>query len=196
MRTVALCVGIVAIVALAAFAVWAAFGDWARRTSGRLDEGDRVPDVGAPNQDGVAVRLSAFRDRMIVLFFYPKDETSGCTQEVRAFREKHDQIRALGAEIVGVSNDDAGSHKAFCNKEALPFVLLADTDKSIARAFGVRSIFGLYHRITFLIDGEGVVRKVFDPVKPVRHADEVVAAIEGLVRGRAADGQAYLQSRK
>jgi peroxiredoxin Q/BCP len=142
-----------------------------------LKEGDRVPDVGALNQDGVSVRLSQFRGRMVVLYFYPKDQTSGCTQEAHGFTSEYDRIRQLGAEVVGVSNDNAQSHKKFCDNEALPFPLLADTDKSIATAFGVGSFMGLYKRITFLIDADGVIRKVFDPVKPLRHAAEVIAAI-------------------
>jgi peroxiredoxin Q/BCP len=82
--------------------------------------------------------------------------------------------------VVGVSNDDVASHKDFCNQEALPFPLLADTDQTIARGFGVDSKLGFYHRMTFLVDGAGVVRRVFDPVKPASHAREVLAALETL----------------
>jgi peroxiredoxin Q/BCP len=82
--------------------------------------------------------------------------------------------------VVGVSNDDVASHKDFCTQEALPFPLLADPDQTIARAFGVESKLGFYHRMTFLIDGAGVVRRVFDPVKPAGHAREVLAVLETL----------------
>jgi thioredoxin-dependent peroxiredoxin len=170
------------IVAIAALAACAVNSAKAKRASVRLKEGDRVPDVGAPNQHGVAVRLSQFRGRMVVLYFYPRDQTSGCTQEAHGFTADYDRIRAIGADVIGVSNDDVKSHKSFCDNEALPFPLLADTDKVIANAFGIRSFLGLYQRITFLIDGDGVIRRVFDPVEPARHADEVMAAVAELSR--------------
>jgi peroxiredoxin Q/BCP len=83
--------------------------------------------------------------------------------------------------VVGVSNDDAASHKDFCAREALPFPLIADTDKRVARAFGVGDVMGFYHRMTFLIDGGGVVRRVFDPVSPAGHSREVLAALEQML---------------
>jgi len=145
-----------------------------------LAPGERVPDVGARNQDGALVRLSQYRGHPLVVYFYPKDRTSGCTVEAQAFREEYAQFRALGVEIVGVSNDDTSSHKDFCTRERLPFSLLADPDQTIARAFRVGSIFGFYHRVTFLIDDAGVVRRVFDPVHPAGHAHEVLAATRAL----------------
>jgi peroxiredoxin Q/BCP len=87
--------------------------------------------------------------------------------------------------VVGISHDDVASHKDFCNEQALPFPLLADSDGAVARAFGVSSTLGFYHRMTFLIDGGGVVRRVFDPVKPATHAREVLAAVSAL-SGRSA----------
>jgi peroxiredoxin Q/BCP len=183
MRVLAVGLGLVGVAALAVLAACATAGSKTKRAAGRLKEGDRAPDVGALNQDGVAVRLSQFHGRMVVLYFYPKDRTSGCTVEAHGFSAEYEKIRASGAEVVGVSNDDAKSHRNFCDKESLPFPLLADTDKTIADAFGVGSIFGFYQRITFLIDGDGVIRKVFDPVKPGRHAAEVMAAIADLSGG-------------
>ena len=186
MRMFAPGLGIVVVVAAllgcVVLATCAAGAGRAKRATARLKEGDRAPDVGAPNQDGVSMRLSQFRGRTVVLYFYPKDQTSGCTQEAHGFTADYARIRELGAEIVGVSNDDAQSHKKFCENEALPFPLLADTDKTIANAFGVGSFLGLYQRITFLIDGDGVIRKVFDPVKPARHAAEVMAALTEISR--------------
>ena len=186
MRVLVICVAggvLVALAVLFAIVAGATGGDRTKRAAARLKEGDRIPDVGAPNQDGVPVRLSQFRGHAIALYFYPKDQTSGCTREAHGFSADYERIRALGAEVVGVSNDDARSHKKFCNNEALPFPLLADTDRTIANAFGVRSLFGFYQRITFLIDGNGVVRKVFDPVKPALHAAEVIAALAALGPG-------------
>src|SRR5215471_369707 len=150
-----------------------------------LAAGDRVPDVQARNQDGVLVRLAAYRGHPLVVYFYPKDRTSGCTIEAHEFRAAHAQLRALGAEVVGVSNDDVASHKGFCADEALPFPLLADTDESIAHAFGVPTRLGFYRRTTFVVDASGVVRRVFDPVEPNGHAREVLAALAGLSAGGA-----------
>ena len=149
-------------------------------SGGGLQPGERIPDVEARNQDGAAVRLSQYRGHPLVVYFYPKDRTSGCTVEAQAFREEYARFRALGAEIVGVSNDDTASHKDFCGRERLPFTLLADPDKTVARAFHVGSILGFYHRVTFLVDEAGVVRRVFDPVHPAGHAREVLAAVQGL----------------
>lgn len=182
MRVLAVCLGIAVVVPLVVLAACAASGDKAKRAAVRLKEGDRAPDVGASNQDGVPVRLSQFRGRVVVLYFYPKDQTSGCTQEAHGFSTDYARIRGIGAEVIGVSNDEVKSHRAFCDNEKLPFPLLADTDKTIANAFGVRSIFGFYQRITFLIDGDGVIQKVFDPVNPTQHAAEVIAAIGSLSR--------------
>jgi peroxiredoxin Q/BCP len=177
MRMLALGLGGLVVVAMLVLAACAASRAKPKHASSRLGEGDQVPDVGAPDQHGVPVRLSQFRGHMVVLYFYPRDQTSGCTQEAHGFSVDYDRIRAMGADVVGVSNDDVKSHKRFCDNEALPFPLLADTDKTIANAFGVRSWFGLYQRITFLIDGAGVIRRVFDPVKPARHAEEVMVAL-------------------
>jgi peroxiredoxin Q/BCP len=178
-RALIICVGIATTLAVVVLAARARTGK-PRRSGGRLEEGEPAPDVGAPDQNGAAVRLSQFRGRTLVLYFYPKDQTSGCTIEAHGFSAAYERIRQSGAEVVGVSNDDARSHRRFCDSASIPFPLLADTDKSIAAAFGVRSIFGFYQRITFLIDAAGVIRKVFDPVSPARHAGEVLTAIAAL----------------
>jgi len=148
-----------------------------------LSPGDRVPEVAAHKQDGSTVALSAYRGHPLVVYFYPKDRTSGCTIEAHDFRVGYPQFKELGVEVVGVSNDDVASHQDFCTKEGLPFPLLADPDQSMARAFGVKATLGFYQRITFVLDGDGVVRRVFDPVRPAGHAQEVLAAVRGLVGG-------------
>jgi peroxiredoxin Q/BCP len=145
-----------------------------------LAAGDRVPDVQAKNQDGVTISLSQFRGHPVVVYFYPKDRTSGCTIEAHEFRTTYERFRAQGVEVVGVSNDDVASHKGFCTDEALPFPLLADTDERIAHAFGVPTRLGFYRRTTFVIDAQGVVRRVFDPVEPTGHAQQVLAALPSL----------------
>ena len=150
-----------------------------------LVPGDRVPEIEARDQDGGRVALSRYRGHPLVVYFYPKDRTSGCTIEAQAFRADYPKFKELGAEILGASNDDVASHRDFCTREALPFPLLADPDQAIARAFGVKSTLGFYQRITFLVDGEGIVRQVFDPVHPQGHAREVLAAVQSLVTARA-----------
>lgn len=182
MRAVLLFLAVVALGGAVIFVASGALGSVWKRATGRLRAGDAAPDVHARNQDGVDVRLADLRGHIVALYFYPKDQTPGCTREAQGFREGHTRLHAAGAEVVGVSNDDVGSHKRFCVKEELPFPLLADPDQAVAKAFGVRSLFGFYERITFLIDGQGVIRKVFDPVKPAQHVDEVLAAIADLKR--------------
>ena len=146
-----------------------------------LSPGDRVPEVAARNQDGARVALSRYRGHPLVVYFYPKDRTSGCTIEAHDFRVGYSKFKELGVEVLGVSNDDVASHQDFCTKEALPFPLLADPEQDMARAFGVKSTLGFYQRITFVLDGDGVVRQVFDPVHPAGHAQEVLVAVKGLV---------------
>jgi peroxiredoxin Q/BCP len=145
-----------------------------------LVAGDQVPELEGRDQDGARVPLARYRGRPLVVYFYPRDRTSGCTVEAHEFRTDYAKFKELGVEILGVSNDDVASHRDFCTQEALPFPLLADPDQTFARAFGVRSIVGLYQRITFVLDGNGVVRQVFDSVRPAGHAREVLAAVQGI----------------
>jgi peroxiredoxin Q/BCP len=148
-----------------------------------LSPGDRVPEVVARKQDGGRVALSSYRGHPLIVYFYPKDRTSGCTIEAHGFRVDYPKVKELGGEVLGVSNDDVASHQDFCAKEGLPFPLLADPDQEVARAFGVKATLGFYQRITFLVDGDGIVRQVFDPVRPAGHAQEVLVAVKGLVGG-------------
>jgi thioredoxin-dependent peroxiredoxin len=148
-----------------------------------LTSGARVPDVGGRDQTGAFVRLTRYHGRPLVIYFYPKDRTSGCTLEAQGFRAEYPRFRALGAEVVGVSNDDVDSHQDFCAKEGLPFPLLADRDESVAHAFGVPTNLGFYHRMTFLVDASGLVRRVWDPVNPTGHARAVLAAVQALAAG-------------
>ena len=145
-----------------------------------LVAGDAVPDVEARDQDGARVPLSRYRGHPLVVYFYPKDRTPGCTIEAQAFRSDYPRFKEAGVEILGVSNDDVTSHRDFCTKEGLSFPLLADPDQTVARAFGVKSILGLYQRITFVIDSQGVVRQVFESVRPAGHSREVLAAVKAL----------------
>ena len=178
-------------------AVSGIFGACARVFARRqhLSPGDRVPEVAARKQDGGQVALSSYRGHPLVVYFYPKDRTSGCTIEAHEFRVGYPKFKELGVEVLGVSNDDVASHQDFCTKEGLPFPLLADPDQQLARAFGVKATLGFYQRITFVLDGDGVVRQVFDPVRPAGHAQEVLVAVKGLVGGASPSPLARDQTR-
>lgn len=148
-----------------------------------IKEGNAAPDFTATNTNGETVRLKDLRGKKVVLYFYPKDDTPGCTKEACSFRDSFAQFRKQGIEVIGVSTDSEASHKKFTAKYELPFTLLADTDHSIADAYGVygekkfmgRTYMGV-KRMTFLIDEKGKVRKVFEKVKPEEHAQEVLEA--------------------
>jgi len=147
-----------------------------------------VPTVGQPapafssvDQDGQPIALSDFKGRAVVLYFYPKDDTPGCTKEACSFRDGYAEIQATGAVILGVSADDAKSHKAFAEKYHLPFKLVADADHRIIDAYGVKMpLLSMAKRTTFILDKEGIVRKVFEGVSPATHEPEVLAALKGL----------------
>jgi peroxiredoxin Q/BCP len=147
-----------------------------------LKEGDKAPDFSTTNQNGETVRLSDFAGKRVALYFYPKDDTPGCTKEACSFRDADDVYRGKGITVLGVSTDDEKSHQKFISKFQLPFDLLADTDKKIVEAYGVwgeKSMYGKKYmgtnRKTFLID-DGKIVKIFDKVDVANHADEVLAA--------------------
>ena len=148
-----------------------------------LKEGDMAPGFTARDQDGNTVDLGDLRGKRVVLYFYPKDDTPGCTKEACSFRDADDVYKEKGITVLGVSTDDEKSHQKFVSKYQLPFTLLADTDKKIVNDYGVwgeKSMYGKKymgtHRKTFLIDEDGKIRKIFDKVKVSEHADEVLAA--------------------
>jgi peroxiredoxin Q/BCP len=148
-----------------------------------IKEGSAAPDFTATNTNGEKIRLKDLRGKKVVLYFYPKDDTPGCTKEACSFRDAFSEYKKRGIEVLGISTDSEASHKKFTTKYKLPFTLLADTDHSIADAYGVygekkfmgRTYMGV-KRMTFLIDEKGKVRKVFEKVKPEEHAQEVLAA--------------------
>lgn len=152
-----------------------------------LDAGDRIPDFTLPTDGGGTVSSADLRGRTTVIYFYPKDDTPGCTKEAQAFRDALDPFAAAGVSIVGVSPDSAARHDKFKAKYALNFTLAADTDTALAKAFGVwveKSMYGKKYmgieRSTFLVDGEGVIRKAWRKVKVAGHAAEVLAAARSL----------------
>ena len=125
--------------------------------------GDPAPLIALRDQDGIERRSDQLQGKALVLFFYPKDDTPGCTMEACAFRDSTAELKALGAEVWGVSGDDAASHQRFASRHGLTFPLLVDTGNSLRRAFGVPAVLGLLPgRVTYVIDGQGTVRHVFN----------------------------------
>jgi thioredoxin-dependent peroxiredoxin len=145
-----------------------------------LQPGTPAPAFAAKNQDGKAITLAAFKGHPVVLYFYPKDRTPGWTLEARGFRDASEKFKAAGAVVLGVSSQDQESHQSFCRSEKLNFNLLADTERDIAKAYGVGSFLGMNSRVTFLIDRDGVIRRVWESVSPGRHPAEVLEAIQAL----------------
>jgi len=148
-----------------------------------VKEGATAPAFKTTDANGESVSLKDFRGQKVVLYFYPKDDTPGCTKEACSFRDAFAKFKKGGINILGVSPDTEKSHQKFVAKYKLPFTLLADTDHAIADAYGVygekkfmgRTYMGI-HRTTFLIDEKGKIKKVFAKVKPEDHADEVLGA--------------------
>jgi thioredoxin-dependent peroxiredoxin len=150
----------------------------------KLGEGDMAPEFTAAASGGGMVSLSDFRGKNVVLYFYPKDDTPGCTKEACAFRDDFAALKKKGAVVLGVSTDPVKSHAKFAGKYKLPFTLVADEERKIVNAYGVwgekrfmgRKYMGT-HRVTFLIGPDGRIRKIWREVKPAEHAREVVEAI-------------------
>lgn len=150
-----------------------------------LKEGDAAPDFTAKNQDGEEVKLTDYKGKRIVLYFYPKDDTPGCTKQACSLRDGFPKLKANNITVLGVSTDDEKSHRKFIEKYDLPFTLLADTDKELVNKYGVYGEKNMYgrkymgtNRTTFLIDEEGKIAKIMKKVKVGEHADEVLKAFE------------------
>ena len=146
-----------------------------------ITAGTRAPDVWLKVRDQGVLRLAdLLGKKTVVLYFYPKDETLGCTIEACSFRDAYEDFVAMGAEVIGVSSDSLDSHDQFAKKHRLPFILASDPDGSVARAFGVKKqLFGLIHdRVTFVIDKEGIVRDVFQ--SQIRAKEHVARALRTL----------------
>ena len=149
-----------------------------------LQPGAKAPDFSTTDQSGKKITLKDYRGKKVVLYFYPKDDTPGCTKEACAFRDHFAEFKQLGVEVLGLSVDTEKSHKSFAEKFKLPFTLLADTDKKIVNAYGVwgeKSMYGRKYmgtsRVTYLINESGYIAAVFPKVKPQEHAEEILALI-------------------
>jgi thioredoxin-dependent peroxiredoxin len=150
----------------------------------KLKEGDVAPAFSAATNGGGNLSLADFKGRKVILYFYPKDDTPGCTKEACAFRDHFAEFKRRGAVVLGVSTDPVKSHDKFAEKFKLPFTLLADADKRIVEAYGVwgeKSFMGRKylgtHRVTFLIGPEGRINKIWPRVKPEEHAAQVLAEL-------------------
>lgn len=148
-------------------------------------EGEVAPDFIAKNQNGNEIKLSDYRGKRVVLYFYPKDDTPGCTKQACSLRDSFDVFADKNIKIFGVSTDNETSHQKFISKFSLPFDLLADTDKKLVETYGVYGEKNMYgrkymgiNRTTFLIDEDGKIKKIFNKVKVAEHADEVLKAFE------------------
>lgn len=150
-----------------------------------LKIGDMAPDFSGTAQDGATISLSELKGTRTVLYFYPKDNTSGCTLEAKSLRDGKEELARRGFRIIGVSPDSERSHQNFCSKHDLNFTLLADTDHSICEAFGVwaeKSMYGRKYmgvkRTTFLLDEEGRITHIFDKVKTATHFEQIINELD------------------
>ena len=143
-----------------------------------VEEGKPAPDFELQSDAGATVRLSELRGKPVVLYFYPKDDTPGCTAQACGIRDAWSEFQSAGAEVFGISADTQTSHERFKSKYSLPFTLLADPERLLAEPYGVgREGKSSYERSTFVIDADGNVARIMRRVNPDRHADEVLAAV-------------------
>ena len=154
---------------------------WGKATGNLIDH--PAPDFELLNQDGVPVRLSDYQGQWVVVYFYPKDDTPGCTKEACGFRDGYNKFGQKDIIVFGISYDSPQSHKAFIKKYDLPFTLLADTAKSVAELYDSKGIF-FANRKTFLIDPAGIIRFVYEKVDVTTHAEAILRKIEELAEVR------------
>jgi peroxiredoxin Q/BCP len=156
---------------------------WQRR--GNVGVGSKAPDFTLPSQSGEMVNLKDFLDRKpVVLYFYPKDDTPGCTKEACAFRDDYEEFRKLDCEVVGISSDSVESHRSFAERHGLPFTLLSDEGGKVKKLYGVSNTFGLFPgRVTYVIDQQGVIRHVFSSqLGARRHVEEALKILPSIGR--------------
>lgn len=151
-----------------------------------LEVGAKAPEFTLPDKDGNQVSLSDFRGKKVILYFYPRDNTPGCTRQACAFAAAYEEFRALDAVIIGVSKDTAASHEKFAKKHGLPFILLSDPELSAIQAYGVWQAKKLYGKMsmgvvrsTYVIDEAGMIEKVMPKVKPDTNAAEILEYLRG-----------------
>lgn len=149
----------------------------------RLQIGDRAPDFTLPSSTGENISLSQFfGKKMVVIFFYPMDESPVCSREAEAFRDKYEAFKELGAEVLGISSQSVGSHKSFSRRHSLPYFLLSDINSGVRRLYGVSSTLGIVpKRVTFIIDKEGIIKYIFSSqLQPAKHAKQALLALKNV----------------
>jgi peroxiredoxin Q/BCP len=164
------------IVAVAGVAYFASHGFAAEDALPQV--GQQAPTFTLPSQDGTEISLASFKGKWVILYFYPKDMTSGCTIEAHNFQRDQDKYTKENAVILGVSVQSTDSHKEFCTKENLTFRLLADPDRKVVKAYGSVGMMGMASRNTFLIDPTGKIVKIWVGVDPSKHSDDVLAVLQ------------------
>lgn len=150
-----------------------------------LKKGDKAPAFTAKNQNGNLVSLSDFNGKSIILYFYPKDNTPGCTKEACSLRDGYEKLQGLGFEVIGVSPDSEASHQKFIDKYNLPYTLISDTDRQVATTYGVfgeKKMYGKLvkgiHRTTFIIDGNGEISEVISKVDTAEHVEQILKLLQ------------------
>ena len=144
-----------------------------------LEVGKKAPSFKLKNQDGKTISLSDLKGKPVVLYFYPKDKSKGCTRQACEFRDKYEAFTDLGAEVIGISSDDTKSHESFADEYNLPFILLSDEKNKVRNLFGVKSTLGVISgRVTYVIDKKGIVRHIFSSqFQPKKHIKEAIEAL-------------------
>ena len=154
-----------------------------RQTKDGVGVGSKAPDFTLPSQSGEMVSLKEFLDeKLVILYFYPKDDTPGCTKEACAFRDEHEEFGKLDAEVIGISSDSVESHRRFAEKHNLSFTLLSDEGGKVRRMYGVPNTFGIFPgRVTYVIDEAGVVRHVFSSqIGAVKHVEGALKSLAAI----------------
>ncbi len=151
-----------------------------------LQQGTKAPDFSLPDKDNHPVSLSDFKGKKVILYFYPKDNTKGCTTQACTFRDAYSEFEALGAVVIGVSKDSTRSHTNFASKYELPFLLLSDPKTQVIQAYDVwkeKKMYGKTYmgivRTTYIIDEAGMIEKVYEKVKPAENADQILEHLKG-----------------
>lgn len=149
-----------------------------------LKAGDKLPNFGAKDQNGNDFYIeSVLGKKVLVIYFYPKDDTPGCTKQACFLRDQYEDFKAIGAEVIGISGDSVPAHRKFASKYDLPFVLLSDGDKSLRKLFGVKAnLLGLLPgRVTYVVDKNGIIQMVFDDMNATNHLEKTVEKVKSLI---------------
>ena len=143
-----------------------------------VKEGQQFPAFRLKADDGKEVSLSDLKGKRSVIYFYPKDDTPGCTKEACSFRDNINSFKSLGVPVYGISVDNIESHKKFKSKYSIPFTLLSDSDKTVVTKLGIKSLLGIASRVTFIIDENGKILKIYPKVSPDKHAEEILSFLK------------------